>query len=124
MCVGHRSTLTDQLRRICRRQSMVLHSSESLAIEACEYGRAKGFALIGDDAISEVSPASNAAKPASTTGGSVTTVSTATMALMVSATSSPLKPYPRLKTLDSSQSTETGTAMTVACRSNAWAIAA
>ena len=62
---------------------MVLHSSDSLAIKACEYGGTKGFALIGDDAISEVSPASNAAKPASNTGGSV---STATMALMVSAT--------------------------------------
>ncbi len=35
---------------------MVLHSSDSLAIKACEYGRAKRFALIGDDAISEVSP--------------------------------------------------------------------
>ena len=34
---------------------MVLHSSDSIAIKACEYDRAKRFALIGDDAISEIS---------------------------------------------------------------------
>ena len=103
---------------------MVLRSSDSLSIKACEFGRAKHFALIGDYAISEASTCLQRGQTSIHTGGSVKTASTATIALIVSATSSPLKPYPRRKTLDSSQSTGTGTAMTVACRSNDCAITA